>query len=158
LLCDNTATGDVACNNLPAMQFLHVSVFIFNATGGTNPIQALRFNNDSNTHYSFRVSINGAADVTGTSVTACEPVGGTTIGSGEGQFYTMDILNHQTVRKFAYTQTAYGFTSSGSTAPVKDEATCKWDNTTAQITSINVARPSGTSTFATSQLVIWGYN
>lgn len=164
LLCQTTlasANTTVSCNNFEAMRYLHLQIFI-RSINGTGIEPALRFNGDTGNNYAFRISTNGGADVTTTSTSRCNlfTTSGTLMASGNGQVLNINVYNNLSSERKIYDGIgSSGLNISASTAPNKNEVSCKWDNTTAQITSVTLIAFSGTGLYNTgSQLTIWGYN
>lgn len=115
------------------------------------------FNGDVNTNYAYRISANGGADVTGTSATSC----GTTnanINSGDVPLIYGYINNNiSTDRKLINGFMTYGGDSAVSTAPSRTEFSCKWGNTSDQITKIQFYT-AGSGTLTSAVFTVWGYN
>lgn len=163
LLCQTTlgsSNSTISCNGFTAMKNLHVAMLI-RSTGGTGIEPALRFNGDTGNNYSNRQSTNGGADTTQTSTSRCNLVAGATLlVSGNGELVTMDFYNNLSGdRKLGIGIADNGLQTSSATAPNRNEIACKWDNTSAQITSITAIAFTGTGSYDTSsQLTIWGYD
>jgi len=118
----------------------------------------LRFNSDSGNNYAHRVSANGGADTTSTARNDCLIT--STLNNNDSAQTTLWIDNNQSGdRKSAYWLTQKGMDSSSATAPDRTEGVCKWDNTSAQITTINIIRDSLTGSLNTgTDITVWGYD
>jgi hypothetical protein len=163
LLCQTTlgsANATISCNGFTAMKHLHVEALL-RSTGGTGVEPAIRFNGDSGTNYSNRQSTNGGADTTQTSTTRCNLIAGASLlVDGNGILAEFKIYNNlSSDRKVMVGQHVNGLQTDDTSAPNRGEISCKWDNTSAQITSITVIAFTGTGNYNTSsQLTVWGYD
>jgi hypothetical protein len=114
----------------------------------------IRFNNDSGSNYSYRFSLNGAADGTAVSQTAFSDSTAST---------TEHYLSWEVVNIAAYEKIGYGVwwsrgTAGAGNAPVRLEGVSKWANTTNAITRVDVVN-TGTGDFAIgSELVVLGHD
>jgi hypothetical protein len=127
----------------------------------TNTLQiGFRFNNDTGSNYADRFSNNGAADTTGTSLTSCQPQGTNNLATGDRGIISMWIDNNQSAdRKMVYGTVVYGGDTAATTAPSKTDFTCKWSNTSAQITTINLNAVGGSGDLTVGSVItVWGYD
>jgi len=154
-----SANATLTCGSFTAMNYLFIQTETITASTGTGNNPRLRFNSDTNTAttYSWRTSNDGAADTTASSSNSCTLGGGRAV-SDNGISNTL-IHNTATLSKMVYTTTSYGGDTSSGTVPHRNEVSCKYDNTSVQITRIVLVNNSGTSNFDVgTQMTIWGYN
>lgn len=158
LLCNTSGTGvNVTCSFTPTT-FLDVRIIVISGSGGTAINPSLVFNNDLNGNYASRNSVNGGADTTNAGTNNCR-VSGLTIGDNGGGIMLFRGMNIETQRKLMIGESTYGIDSTSATAPTKNESSCKWSNTTDQISSITLFKATGTNNFTSgTQITVWGYN
>lgn len=161
LLCSVTlgaSNNTVTCAPFTARKNLQIMIEA-RSTGGTGVEPAMRFNSDSGTNYASRHENNGAADTTNTNVSTCR-FGFGLLASGEAGMANGAIYNNQAgERKLGVGESVTGISTADTTAPFKLAWACKWDNTSAQITKIQMLSASGTGNFNTgSMLTVWGYD
>lgn len=161
-LCSNSATANsqsVSCSSFTARKFLHIEVAIVQNTSGTSGVNGLRFNSDSGTNYAWRASTNGGGDATSASATECRLFGNNAYAVNNGGVQHLDIVNVSSLRKIGYGLATSGMDTGSATIPGRVESNCKWDNTSAQITTVTLSVVSGTSGFTSNtQLSIWGHD
>jgi hypothetical protein len=158
LLCQDIASsGDTSldCNSFSAMKNLVVQVYYRVQTSSASFNE--RFNGDSGNNYSYRFSNNGAPDTTSINQNICLLTGN--LNTGQTGYITQFIDNHiASAEKVAYSD-VYGQIGTGpANLPFRFENACKWANTSAQISSINFVRISGTGTMQEGSLSVWGYD
>lgn len=163
LLCQEmqNSTTSLRCDNFSARQFLHYSAEIdIGGSGGTTMVIAMQFNGDTSTSYAWRRSLNGGADTTGVSDTACRFIGAGSISPTDRMIVNGFIDNSDATQiKLVYGYTTFGLDTTATTTPNRVEFSCKYDDTTNQITTIDIIRYSGTSTIASSsEITVWGYD
>lgn len=158
LLCNTSGTGvNVTCSFTPTT-FLDIRIIVISGSGGTAINPALLFNNDIGGNYANRNSANGGADATSAGTNNCR-VSGNTIGDNGGGIMLYRGMNIETQRKLMIGESTYGIDSTSATAPTKNETTCKWNNTTDQISSITLFKATGTNNFTSgTQITVWGNN
>lgn len=162
LLCQEVqnSTTSLRCDNFDARQFVYYTFEIdIGGSGGSTAILGIQFNGDTNTNYSWRRSINGGADTTASSNSECRFLGTTTVSPTVKMIINGFIDNSDgNEAKMIYGSGTYDLDTTATTAPNRVEFACKYD-ASAQITTMNVMRASGTSTIGTnSELAIWGYD
>jgi len=136
---------------ITAKKYLWLQFYQVGHTGNS----ILTFNADTGTNYARRHEINGAVDATVTSQTGLVNV--LTGGTGDNQTLTnMFIINNSADEKLMIFSTTFDTASGAATAPMKILGVCKWANTSAQITRIQVDDNTGTGFNAPSFLKIWG--
>lgn len=160
-LCQNTLIANatsISCGAFTARQ--HLLVTIEYRTQTNTMVEGIRFNSDSGTNYATRSSSNGGADSTGTSLTQCTLRGGGSFANNDRGLMEYWIYNNQAGdRKSMIGDIVAGGDTSAGTAPIRIEQACKWDNTSAQITTIQLMRVSGSGSYASgTEITVWGYD
>lgn len=113
-----------------------------------------RANNDTGSNYATRTTINGATSSL-VSQTHCNPLNGGVAGAGDRAMFTLWVDNNQSGdRKIINGVFGYGADTSASTAPSHVDFTCKWSNTSDQMTSIIFYG----SYLSGSIITVWGYD
>lgn len=151
-----TVAGDtLAVTGIPAMTYLKVIIRAM-GTGGTVGF-SLRFNNDSGSNYSQRLSSNGGADGTSTSQSSLPVAGAATYPFLGGIF---EIFNMASLEKNIFGTRLGNFSGTGAgTAPDRGELMGKWANTSVQINEIDLLNLAGTGDFAIgSEIIVLGHN
>ena len=135
-----------------AKKYLWVQIYTANVASDN---QAIYFNSDNSTNYSFRYSNNGAADGTVTSNNTIQ----TAIAGGSGTYWSftnMFIINNSANEKLVTGNTNDQNTAGAATASDRLEWVAKWANTSAQITEIDVDNTSAGSFDTGSIIKVWG--
>lgn len=156
-LCETVASGgetSLSCS----LSTTSVKSFIIQAThsasGGTTATIVMRFNSDSGNNYAFRSSTNGGADATATNQPHIATVSNT-----NGQFYHYELICNQplsTQEKLCYGARHTAGVTAGQ-APARVEISGKWANTSNLISTVDLVRTAGTSTFDTGSFItVWG--
>lgn len=160
ILCSTSGTGSsVSCSSFTARKFLHVEISPITDSGGTAVLMGIQFNSDTATNYAWRNSLNNGVDATGTNTNQCQPLGANSIPNLGGGIMAFDIIDISAQRKLVWGSFAGGFETADTTASSHHEFSCKWDNTSAQITTLTVMKVSGTSNYASgTQIVVWGHD
>lgn len=147
------SAGDtITVDSLPSRKFLKVLVSV-EATGG-NVTVGLRCNNDSGSNYARRLSTNNSAEATSASQTSL------VLGSGVSNvhFAIIDILNIASKEKIIRSDVIQANTAGAGNVPNHDEGFCKWANTSAAITRIDIMN-GGAGDFAIgSEVVVLGHD
>lgn len=132
-----TTASTITVDNLPARKFLKVIY----ATLGSGAIStSFRLNGDSGANYSYRYSLNGAADTTAVSQTAG---GGPPLNTDAfAKYGYMDILNIASTEKICVAHTVEQAGTGAATAPARSTIVNKWANTSNQISSIGFTTPT----------------
>ena len=134
-----------------------IPTLLFNQRGGSNSA----LSDNGGTIYSQRESLNGGADATLTSQVMCQPIAGNTISANDAFIAQFWIDNNQAGdRKIITGTVGYGGDTSSATAPTRTEFTCKFDNTTAQISNLDlILSTGGTGSINNPTIItVWGYN
>lgn len=138
--------ADITANK----HLLVIAELRYNASSGI----IIRLNNDTGNNYAIRTDISGTTSSL-TSQSHCNIINSTIIMSGDRPFLVMWIDNNQSGdRKIAVGDFGYGADTNASTAPSNIDFTCKWSNTSNQVTSILI---SGSITTG-SIITVWGYD
>lgn len=159
LLCQNTWSSgqSFSCSSFTAKTYLHVEIIASHANAGTGIQTALQFNSDTGNNYADRLSVNGAADTTGTTRANCRF--GTAADTEGGGTYTLDITNVATKDKELRGQGTGFLNRIVGTAPTRMEYVCNWVNTSNQITTITVMANSGNDNYdSNAKITVWGYD
>lgn len=152
----DSAGDTITVSSIPARTYLMFIVKV-TATGGT-AIANATFNSDTGTNYSERLSVNGGADTTSTTAAALIFRPGT-IASGGNSVFIAEFTNMASVEKLGVGRGSGTVTGTGdANAPGRIETAMKWDNTSAQISRIDVTN-AGTGDFAIgSEVIVLGHN
>lgn len=148
------SAGDtITVNNIPARKYIEVTILLINS-GQLDA--SVRFNNDSGSNYAnIRVPEYGTAtdDTSTTSIN----LDTTTVTSC--QYIRLDMINVASVQKYGTAvQVDNGGADAVTTAPNTRVTTFKWNNTTDQVTRIDVLN-GGTGDFASgSEVIVRGHN
>ena len=143
------AADEVSSGTITAKKYLWVQ-FFGEASGSIQ--ETFRFNNDTGSNYARRMSSNGGADSTDTSVSACSS------GSADStnHFYNLFIINNSSNEKLIIGHQIRAGSAGAGNAPDRREYVYKWANTSSQITEIDVGNNS-TGDFGTNSfLKVWG--
>src|SRR6185503_13896381 len=136
--------------------------FTIEARTATSTLQAgIVFNSDSSDgKYAWTYTTSGSApDTTGVSQTDCKPIGTVNYASGDRFFISAEIYNQSADRKLLFGHLMTGAETSSATVPSRNEFGCKWDNTSAQITSMGLIQTGNSGVFTTDSIItVWGYD
>lgn len=161
LLCRNELAGassNITCSNLTAKDFLVVKTYI--RVANTMEV-GIQFNGVTSNSYSSRIEYNGGVDSNIINTNRCRHDGNTLSASGL-VLTTWDISNSQAGdRKLAIGHAMYIDNTGAGTAPTsRADIYCKFANTSAQITTINLVDITGnTNRFNTGSILeVWGYD
>jgi len=148
-----SSAGDtISVSSIPARKYLKIFAHGLD-TGGTITM-TMRFNNDSGSNYAFR-RITNAADAVSVSQTSLTIAPDTV---ALDQFATVEIVNLASAPKMIISQNMSEGVSGAGTAPAVRSTLGKWQNTTDQITRVDVVN-SGAGDFAIgSEVVVLGHN
>ena len=153
-LASVNATGssqNLSSGTITAKKYLWVQTYCKGQTADVNMI----FNNDTGATYARRYSSNGGADLTNASQTSLSnmPTNGATTPSLCNFF----IINVSANEKLCFGQVISQNTAGAGTAPTRLEWACKWANTAAQITEIDL--DSQTTNFSSDSMIkVYGSN
>ena len=145
------AANNIDSGTITAKKYLWVQYYTEQSTDSDFLIT---FNgDDSSGNYARRYSNDGGTDITsGTSQNNFTQVSRT---ANLPQFTNMFIINNSANEKLIIAHTVYQMTAGEETAPARWEAVGKWDNTSEQITSMNIKSGSGNLASKTI-LKVWG--
>lgn len=146
------SAGDtISITTIAARKYLQI-LYSATSTGGTINA-AVRFNNDSGSNYSFDYSINYGAIVTSTSQTSLAGLAVAGAGFHSGVF---DVINISANRKLLGGRGYNDANAGAGTGSNSIEVVGKWNNTSAQITRVDLIN-SGAGDFNTgSEVVVLG--
>lgn len=145
-----TVAGDtLRVENLPQRKYLRIIATYTSTGGNTNAV--LTFNGDTGNNYAFRVSTNGAADVTSTSTNSIQIAD--TVADAGTKLVDVQVHNVQSIEKVVIGQTVSGVTSGAATAPSRRIGVGKWANTATIINRVDFVNGS-TGDFAIGSEVI----
>lgn len=148
------AADTLSTGTFTARKYLMILVELA-ATGGTLNAR-FRFNNDSGSNYTDRVSINGAADSTGLSQSS---MGIAASVDANDLFFVGHVINSTSKEKLVIGGTQNRGTAGAGNAPNRMEIYSKWANTSVQITRVDVVNTSGTGDYAIgSRIVVLGHD
>jgi len=143
--------GVIDSGTITAKKYLWVQ---FYGTQTSGAFARLNFNSDTGSNYSYRYSINGGADATGTSQARGVVQFGT---AGALPYFTnMFIINNSANEKLIIQHAVFQNTAGAGTAPQRLEQVQKWSNTSAQITKITAT--ANTGNFTAGGMKVWGAN
>jgi len=144
------ASDTLSTGTITAKKYLWVQIFLEPSGGSIN--QNISFNNDTGTNYARRRSNDGATDSTGTSESSIDVVG-----DEDGRkFGNLFIINNSSNEKLVIGNWLRNNTAGAGTAPNRTEWVAKWDNTSSQITEIDVDN-TGTGSYGTNSIIkVWG--
>ena len=143
------AADEVSSGTISAKKYLWVQ-FFGEASGSIQEI--FRFNNDTGSNYARRMSSDGGADGTDTSVSSCS----TGSADSTNHFYNLFIINNSSNEKLIIGHQIRAGSAGAGNAPNRREYVWKWANTSSQITEIDVGNNS-TGDFGTNSfLKVWG--
>jgi hypothetical protein len=114
----------------------------------------LRFNSDSGTNYSYRLSIDGGADNTGTSSIATFAHGN----SSTNNFGVGYVSNLSSKEKLVLSHNIRQNTAGAANPPIRSESVSKWANTSSAISGINATTASAATHGTGSECVVLGWD
>ena len=135
---------------ITAKKYLWVQCF---TDPSLNSTPQWRVNADSGSNYSERLSTDGGADGTNTSVSIFN-IGNTT---ATPSFSNTFIINNSANEKLFINNWVGVNTAGAGTAPMRRESTTKWANTSSQITSLQNVLPAGVHN-SNSLMKVYGSN
>lgn len=146
----NSSDSSISVTPITAKKQLFVIAKLL-ASGVGSVIPTIRFNNDSGANYAYRYSTSGGAEITGTSATSIAAGGG--VNSTGIIYLVIHILNESAKRKLVWIQYVDDLAGGAASVPVRTVIAGKWDNTSAQITRIDVL---STNLDTGSRVVVFG--
>lgn len=146
------SNGDLITDTFTAKQYLWVQCYFAGLTSANDT--SMQFNGDTTT-YAARYSYNGAADSTITSDDGIRV--NATLNITTPQFYNIFIVNDSSSEKMAICEGIFQNTAGAGTAPNRQTTIGKYDNTSGQITQIELNNSAFSGTvLAGSILKVWG--
>jgi len=150
------SAGDLLTSGtIPARKYLWIQYY-FKATGG-NAVDGITFNNSTGTEYAERRSFNDGAEFTQVNRLLFEPNGGAIV-SGNAAFVNLFMVNNSANDKLIIGHAVIQNTAGAANAPNRNEGVWKWDNTSAQITEVDIDNAQAGSYDVGSFLKVWGAN
>lgn len=151
-----SANANISVSSLPDKRYYKVLVDV--AGQSSNSDFGVRFNSDSASNYSARVSFDGGADVTATTASLASTFT-TDTPSTTPVFHVTYIANLAAKEKLLTTsQGVRQMTAGAGNAPQRSENAAKWVNTVDAINEITLTT-AGAPTFNTgSQVVVLGWD
>jgi len=143
-------SGGFSSGTITAKKYLWVQVW---CEPSASSYMQLRFNSDSGSNYARRASNNGGSDGTGTSESFIQ------IGATEStpQFFNFFIINNSANEKLVICDAVTQMSTGAGNAPEFRQTVGKWDNTSSQITDIEIL-PSTGNLSTSSIMKVWGSN
>ena len=146
------ATADViTVDSLAAKKHLMIQYKILRGSSGDTNVR-LRFNNDTGSNYSYRTSLNGATDATGTSQANVELHSGVV----NDNFGTIHVINEATKEKLGIAEIVGNNTDGAGNAPARRESTLKWANSSNAITRVDLVNTSTGDFEEGSEVTVYG--
>ena len=142
-------TGGFSSGTFTAKKYLWVQTWVDPSASSRNLI---RFNDDDQSNYSVRHSINGSnsALTSQTSIDSNHTV-------PLPKFFNMFIVNNSANEKLLIEHAAYVANAGSSGTPQRTEIAGKWANTSEQITKIDYIPHTGNYS-TDSKMIVWGSN
>ena len=146
-----SSNGDtITVSGLPARKHLRVIITTL-ASGATIPV--INFNNDLGSNYARRYSLNNAADTTTTSTTS--------IYAGAGSIASVTYTEARIVNMAAFEKIVHFFSYGTASAAVSSvgnrvEGGGHWNNTSHQITRIDVSNGAAGDFVTGSEVIVLG--
>ena len=148
-----TLTGEadiMTVSSITAKKYLWILCHIL-GTGTIHPV--LRFDNDSGSNYTYRFSTNGNSDSTAVNQTSCRFGGGT---DAIAQWIWCFIVNHADHEKLTCSQYNLTTAAGSGTAPQRETTVGVWNETSNQISRIDVVNTQSGGFLADSTFVVFG--
>jgi hypothetical protein len=146
-----TVAGDnLQVSSIPSRRHLKVRVSILNS-GAID--MGMRFNGDTGLNYAFRLSSNGAAEVTAT--------GSGFIRVEQGSYNILaeyDILNIANQEKLLFGQLNGANTVGAGNLPARMEISAKWANTAAAINTVLIYNVGAGDMAVGSEIIVLGHD
>lgn len=145
------SSTNLSSGTITAKKYLWIQVYCKSHTGNIN----MTFNNDTTAKYARRYSSNGAGDATNSSQNNISNM----IGGGDAKpcFANIFIINNSANEKLIIGNSVSQNTAGAGNAPTRIEMVAKWENTSAQITEIDI--DSTVTNFSSASMIkVWGSN
>lgn len=141
------SNGDtISVQNIPARKYLRVEATLYH--NGSQISSNFRFNNDGGSNYAQNRTSSGDA------VSQAYVFTGNSV---YHQFSILEITNVLNQIKQVFMRTNFS-DSNAAAAPIPDNTTAKWVNTTQQINRIDAINTSAGDYLAGSEVVVWGHD
>jgi hypothetical protein len=144
--------AEISSGTITAKKYLWVQVYVQNAS--TSDDVEVQFNNDTGNNYSWRHSINGGSDTTGTSTDVITVIN-RNAAADVGRYANFFVINNSANEKLLIGHGVEEETSGAANAPTRNEAVGKWANTSSQITEVSITTASG-NLRSGAELRVWG--
>ena len=135
-----------------AKKYLWVQIYTKNS-GTIN--HGIRYNSDTGSNYSFRRNQDGGSDISDINQSNDPTISMSSLG-GFPLFANLFIINNASNEKLTIAHTIMQNTAGAGNAPIRREGSCKWANTSSQITNISVYNTDSGSYDTGSIIKVWG--
>jgi len=142
---------EIASNTFTAKDNLKIVLYHINTGGYVNP--KIQFNGDSGSNYASRYSDNGGSDTTSTGQSEVDLRAGELSSPAETIIY---VTNKADKEKLFTSHTNIQNTAGAGNAPARAEVVGKWQNTSAQITSLKFIKSASGSFASGSYVTVFG--
>ena len=147
------SAGDtIDSGTITAKKYLWIQGYCSNTGGDIRP--TFQFNSDTGSNYANRGSSNGASDTTNTSVDRMYL--SDSANQGVPIFFNIFVVNNSANEKLCIAHIIDQGTAGAGNSPNRYESVGKWDNTSSQITSIQVQNDRAGDFNTGSILKVWG--
>lgn len=144
------SSGDtITVSSIPARKYLRIMIITV-TSGATTPI--LRYNNDSGANYALRYGLDNSFSTAVSSTS----IGNLSTGS-DSAWVVLDVINIATLQKMSLGRSIYG-TNSAGVAPHSLTFESVWNNTSAQISRVDVTNASAGDFASGSAVVVLGHD
>jgi hypothetical protein len=147
---DWTSGATLDSGTFTAKKYLYFEIYFDQASGSNDPY--LQFNGDTGSNYAWRMSTNGATDVSYGSQGYGVNITGITV----PRLYSGYIINKSDTEKLCILHSVRTAAGGAGTAPDREEAVFKWANTSAQITQIEINAQTGN--LSSGNIKVWGFD
>ena len=141
----DTLTGVADHMDITDLSAVKFVIFLSHVIGSGQTEPLHRFNNDTANNYAYRYSSDGGADGTGVNSAFWFTY---TAANNNDNFVVKYVINISAEEKLGILHAVGANTAGAANAPARREFAVKWDNTSAQITEIDVDN-NGTGDFLT---------
>ena len=147
-----SGTAELDTSSFTAKKYLWIQAYMDKDTTADT---VCRFNLDTGSNYSQRLSSNGGSDNTNTSIGYFYPHSG--MSTHLGSLVNMFIINNSANEKLIISHTVSQATTGAGNAPSRIELVGKWANTSSQITQFSLDRFSGSGVLDSNTWIkVWG--
>lgn len=145
----NGTSTILSSGTITAKKYLWIQGFTGDSGGAHN--SAFQFNNDTNTNYCTRRSLNGGTDTTWPSESYAQ------VGTTTNCFFSYFIINNTSNEKICIGHWVQKGTAGAGNAPDRGEFVCKWTNTSNKITEVDLMQQTTSINWGTDvYMKIWG--